>query len=208
MFNYLLLISVIAFSQAGFAIEQKENYFKFKSGSHLVFDTVPLNLEEITNSANRVFTGVCTKIEEIEKDPVSKLNVVKYTFRITENIKGTENKNKITFKQWKPTAKEAGYETGKKYVLFLYPDSNIGLTSPVGFLQGKFLVEKIGKKRKFEFIRNKINNNGLSRNFRTKKRILIKSDQKLNKYIHECSELGKPIRYKDFIKAVRYFAEK
>ena len=171
---------------------------------HFVFDTIPLDLKEITNSADRIFAGVCTKAKEIENDPASNLRIVKYTFKITEGIKGVTKKSEITFNQWKPTTNDGGYLIGKKYVIFLYPSSSLGLTSPVGFLQGKFYVEKKGANRGVEYIRNKVNNRGLTRNLRTQKRILIKGDKYLNNYIHKCSEEGKPIRYKDFVRAVRY----
>ncbi len=169
---------------------------------NFVFDSLPLNLEEITDSADRVFAGVCETIESLEKDPASNLPVVKYTFTVSEAIKGVTT-DKITFTQWKPTAVDAGYEIGQKYVIFLYPDSRLGLTSPVGYMQGKFEVEKKGSNRGSEYIRNKLNNVGLSKNLRTRKRISIGTDQFLNDYINECSSSGKSIRYKDFIKAVK-----
>ena len=205
-FNFcrnLLLVFVLIFIFIPFSFAQTDR--KIEAGNRFVFDSLPLNLEEITNSADRIFTGVCEKIEEIEKDPVSNLTVIKYTFKITESVKGI-NSDEITFNQWKPTTVDAGYVIGEKYVVFLYPNSRIGLTSPVGFMQGKFLVEKKGENRGVEFVRNKINNTGLSKNLRTQKRISIKDDYQLNNYIHECSQAGKPIRYKDFIKAVRYLS--
>lgn len=174
---------------------------------HFVFDTVPLNLEEITSASDRIFTGTCTNVEETEEDPESKLPVFKYTFKITESIKGLEDKEQVTFKQWKPTAKDAGYEIGKKYILFLYPNSERGLTSPVGFLQGQFEVEKKGLIRRKEVVRNKTSNRGLNRNLRTQKKIIIE-DAYLNDYVESCSELGIPMRYKEFVKAVRYLAKK
>lgn len=175
---------------------------KVEPVNSFVFDSLPLNLDEITDSADRVFAGICEKIEVIDRDFVSNLPVVKYTFTVSEAIKGVTT-DKITFTQWKPTAVDAGYEVGQKYVIFLYPNSRLGLTSPVGYMQGKFEVEKKGSNRGSEYIRNKLNNVGLSKNLRTQKRISIGTDQFLNEYIHECSSAGKPIRYKDFIKAVK-----
>ena len=174
---------------------------------HFVFDTLPLNLEEIIFASDRIFTGICTDVEEIEQDPESRLPVFKYTFKITESIKGLNGKEEVTFKQWKPTARSAGYEAGKKYILFLYPNSERGLTSPVGFLQGQFEVEKKGLIRRNEVVRNKLNNKGLNRNFRTQKKIEIKDNQYINDYIQECSELGIPMRYKEFILAVKYLVK-
>lgn len=171
---------------------------------HFVFDSVPLTLDEIAESADRIFTGYCLKVEEIEKDPISNLPVIKYTFKIIERIKGLENINNsiVTFKQWKATATDSNYEIGKKYVLFLYPNSKLGLTNPVGILQGQFNIENNGNNE--DYVINKVSNTGLTRNLKSQKRLLIKNDKNLNDYLNNCSEEGKPIKYKDFIKAVKY----
>ena len=175
---------------------------------HFVFDTVPLNLEEITSASDRIFAGICTNVEEIEDDPESKLPVLKYTFKITEAIKGLQGKEEVTFKQWKPTVRSVGYETGKKYVLFLYPDSERGLTSPVGFEQGLFDIETKGIFLRKEVVRNRTSNRGLNRNLRTQKKVIINEDQYINDYIESSSELGIPMRYQEFVKAVRYLAKR
>lgn len=181
---------------------------KPKIERHFVFETIPLNLKEITDAADRIFVGECTNVEEIENDPESKLPVIKFTFKITEGIKGVGNKEKITFKQWQPTVRQANYEKGKKYVLFLHPNSERGLTSPVGFLQGQFEVEKKGFLRKKETVKNKLNNKGLNRNLRTQERVIIEEDKFINDYLDRCSELGIPMRYQEFIKAVKYLMKK
>ena len=178
---------------------------KTKFEQRFIFDTLPMNLEEITDSADRIFSGICTEIEEISTDPFAKVPVIRYTFKVVEKIKGIE-KNEISFKQWKPTASDAGYEAGKKYILFLYPNSNIGLTSPVGFLQGHFSVDT-DEITKEETVANKLGNFGLSRNLRTQKKISIKSDKELNDYIDQTSEHGYRIKYKEFIKTVKYLVE-
>lgn len=172
-----------------------------------VFDTVPVNLEEIISSSDRIFSGICTEIKEIEKDPLAKLAVVKFTFKITEGIKGVNGKNEISFKQWKPTARDASYEIGKKYILFLHPNSKIGLTTPVGFLQGYFEIN-IDNTTKEEFVANKLGNRGLSRNLRTQKKISIQGDKELSDYIENSSENGNQIRCKEFIKTIKYFVNK
>ena len=202
----LSLTLVLLFIFAPISFSQNSNG-QVESTSHFVFDSLPLNLDEITDSANRIFAGTCEKIEEIEKDSVANLRVVRYTFKVTEGIIGV-NSDEITFTQWKPTTTDAGYVIGEKYVIFLYPNSRLGLTSPVGYMQGKFFVEKKGSNRGVEVIKNKLNNIGLSKNLRTQKRISINTDKSLNDYIQECSEAGEPIRYKDFVNAVKSLSNK
>lgn len=205
-----LILLVFCFNSSSFANEIKsdEENVKPKIERHFVFETVPVNLEEIVKDSGKIFAGKCLKVEEIENDSESKLEVVKYTFKVTEAIKGVnKNQEKIIFKQWRPTVRGNSYEVGKKYVLFLFPESSRGLTSPVGLSQGLFDVNEKGFIRKKEIVRNRIGNKGLARNLKTGKRVAIKKDKFINTYLHNCSEMGIPMRYKEFIKAVRYLVE-
>ncbi len=208
--SFIFCISLIIFYSFIYSVYANEGTesSSVKIERHFVFDTLPLNLEEITSAAGRIFTGICTNVEEIENDPESKLPVTKYTFKITEAIKGLQGKEEVTFKQWKPTTKDASYKAGEKYILFLYPDSERGLTSPVGFLQGQFEIEKKGLIRRSEVVRNKSSNRGLNRNLRTQKKVVINEDKYINDYVESCSELGIPMRYQEFVKAVRYLEKR
>jgi len=207
LFFYLML-TVLCFP-VSFAnvIEEVDNSAsaKPKLERHFVFETIPMNLEEITDASGIIFSGECLDSEEIENDQESNLPIIKYTFKVTECIKGN-CVDKVTFKQWKGAARAISYEIGKNYVLFLYPESERGLTSPVALEQGSFAIEKKGLIRRKEVVRNKLNNRGLNRNLRTQKTISI-SDKYINNYVHNCSESGIPMRYKEFIKAVRYLSK-
>lgn len=209
VFSSCLLVFFLQSFNLGFANEaQNSEEGQPKLERHFVFDAVPLNLEEIENLADRVFAGICIDSEEVENDSEANLPVIKYTFKITEGIKGVDGKEEITFKQWKPTTRANGYEVGKKYILFLYPDSERHLTSAVGVDQGYFEVEKAGFFRRKEVVKNRLNNKGLNRNLKTQKRISIDNNEFVNGYVDRCSELGIPMRYKEFIQAVRYLVEK
>ena len=175
-----------------------------RANNSLIFDAIPLNLEEVTGSADKIFTGICTGIEEIADDPVSMLQVTQYKFHVLEGIKGVKNNSDIVFKQWQPVSKDSNFEIAKKYILFLYPESKLGLTSPVGYLQGLFKVERTSDT---EYVINKLNNVGLATNLRTRKKISLK-DKLLEDYISKSAEAGKPIKYREFTRAVRFLVEK
>lgn len=189
LISFLFLINVAAAQEI-----QRVNKF--------VFDTVPLDLQELTDTADRIFTGVCTNVEKVDKDPIAKLSIVKYTFKIVDKIKGLEGKSTVTFKQWGVLSSDSNYLIGKKYILFLYPNSEKGLTSPVGYLQGQFDIRK--DKSNNEIVKNKSGNIGLTRSIVTRKRIVFRQDSELNDYIDKCSQESDFIRYKDFVKAVKY----
>ncbi|OGI20300.1 MAG: hypothetical protein A3B68_05620 [Candidatus Melainabacteria bacterium RIFCSPHIGHO2_02_FULL_34_12] len=203
LFTFLLL-AVTSYYHISSANEAGSNEAsKIKIERHFVFDTIPMNLKEITDSADRIFAGKCIKAEEKEYEG---LPVTEYKFKVTEAIKGVTDEE-ITFRQWQPTVRDGGYTEGNKYILFLFPDSEKGLTSPVGFAQGKFEVETTGFIRRKEVVKNSLNNRGLNRNLKTQKRIAIKNNTFLNDYVHRCSELGIPMRYKEFVEAVKNLVE-
>jgi len=189
------------------------NFFSCASAQEIqrvnkfVFDTAPLNLEETTEIADRIFAGVCTKTEKIKNDIVSGLPVIKYTFKVTDGIKGAEDKSEISFKQWEALSNDnSHYTEGEKYLLFLYPDSRKGLTSPVGFAQGQFEVKK-DPYSKIESVKNRLGNLGLITNIVTKKRVFISGDAELSNYLNKSSENGDFIRYADLIKAVKHLVK-
>ena len=201
---YLLLVTFIG-SKLCFANTLEGSNDSPKIERRFVAETLPLNLEELTRASDRIFTGNCVKVEELD-DPESRLPVAKYTFRVIEGIKGI-SKKEISFKQWRPAVRDITFDKGKKYILFLYPNSERGLTSPVGLLQGHFQVDTKGLVRKKEYVRNKMNNRGLAKNLRTRKEINIGNNKFLNDYIRHCSENSSPIRYQEFIQAVKYLVE-
>ena len=184
----------------------------FVRNQKFISEPVPLNLEQITLFADRVFTGTPV-IREEKIDPKTNLPVVEYTFKVTEVIKDLNKtistKNQVTFRQWQPITNDTDFSSDKKYVVFLNPDSEIGFTSPVGLWQGQFEVrEQKVNGVKIEFVRNRLSNKGLSRNLRTQKKISIEGDRALNDYIFRTSESGQLIKYKEFVKSIKALENK
>jgi hypothetical protein len=107
-----------------------------------------LNLEEMTARADRIFNGKCVEIR-VGVDPALGQTVTWVSFVPEHAVKG-QVKGRITMKllgnqsaRARPGESTEGiprFEKGEEVVLFLYPDSKHGLTSPVGFGQGAFKV--------------------------------------------------------------------
>ena len=108
-----------------------------------------INLFEMVRAADRIFWGRCLQAEP-GREPATGLPVTTYTFEVLRGIKGTRAAESIRFQQL--TGGPAGairgvpqYSRGQEILLFLYPDSRLGLTSPVGLDQGMFRVGKGGR---------------------------------------------------------------
>ena len=210
-FLYILAWAILglALSTATMAQDATSPFIK---NHRLIADPIPLNLEQITHFADRVFAG--TSVKTVEKlDPKTNIPVIEYTFKITEVIKDSRNKinnkKQITFRQWKPITEEANFPSGKRYIVFLNPDSKIGFTSPVGLWQGQFEIEeqKINGEKTL-FVKNRFSNRGLARNLKTQKKIFIEGDRALNDYILRASEAGQPIKYREFVKSIKAIEKK
>jgi len=142
------------------------------------------NLEEMTATANRIFVGHCTTVEETEEAIAQgMMPVTRYVFEVERAIKGKVPKQ-ITVQQLGHPAHRAlgkrgevtmhgeavtsktiihgmsDYHVGERVLLFLIPNYLGGkVTYPVGLYQGAFFVTKMPSGE--DFARNTINNLGL-----------------------------------------------
>ncbi len=108
----------------------------------------PVDLDQMTRRAARIFSGRCLH-SRIEHDLALGREVVVSTFQVQRAVKGVEGRT-ITVRMLAAPSAAAGDEApgvpsfrkGDEVVLFLYGDSPMGLTSPVGLGQGRFRVFK------------------------------------------------------------------
>ncbi|MFZ5876658.1 MAG: hypothetical protein ACOYXU_09635 [Nitrospirota bacterium] len=138
----------------------------------------PMNVEEMSTQADRIVVGVCIAREEgnlpSEQDGRA-LTFTQYTFQVTDSIKGNVGQT-LTIRQvrlgGRPTPAVGGqalrsgrpllpdYQPGQEVLLFLGPDSALGLTSPVALDEAVFDVEtQDGQK----FFKRRSGNRGLFR---------------------------------------------
>jgi hypothetical protein len=132
-----------------------------------------VNLEKMIEEADRIFIGTCVAAEEGSL-PGSDIPITLYTFSVSERIKGAIGET-LTIRQVgvrKPRIQgdEAlvfripgmpVYQVGQEVVLFLAADSQLGLTSPVGLMQGAFTVEERDGRK---MLQNGFQNGGLFNN--------------------------------------------
>ncbi len=124
------------------------------TGNSAAISVMPLNLEEMVFSADRIFLG---RIVDSSSGYDSRINagVTIYTLVILDGIKGVVNGDSFQIRQVgspdggpSPVIGLPVYSKGEEVILFLHGNSRLGLTSPVGLSQGVFhtILSKDGSK--------------------------------------------------------------
>ncbi|MCI0655841.1 MAG: hypothetical protein L0170_02075 [Acidobacteria bacterium] len=107
----------------------------------------PLNLEELTQKAGTIVVGRCVAVGQGTHTRLH-IPLSKVTIQVDRTLKGRAGKT-LTFQTAFTVGSNAvsssskglaRFRAGEKVILFLYPESSSGFTSPVGSGQGKFLL--------------------------------------------------------------------
>ncbi len=97
-----------------------------------------VNLEDMTERAETIFAGRCVRVKSMH-DPQTGRRVTQATFEVHRAVKGEPGPT-ITVKLLGGIVGQPRFVEGEEVVLFLYGESALGLSSPVGFGQGKFSI--------------------------------------------------------------------
>jgi hypothetical protein len=124
--------------------------------------SVPINLARMVDEAENIVLARVTQVEREKHPQLANVNTVVVTLEIIESLKGSSGKH-ITLRQYVIDARDSdsklGYRVGEEIVLCLRRPSEYGLTSPVGFEQGRFRVEHDAMTNRS--VRNGMDNAGL-----------------------------------------------
>ena len=98
--------------------------------------------QRITRDAEMVFSGVVTQVQR----SANATGTTQITFRVESAIRGVRRGQTVTIKEWGGLWNNGErYVTGERVLLFLYPKSKLGLTSPVGGKLGRYAVDPAGR---------------------------------------------------------------
>jgi hypothetical protein len=116
-----------------------------------------LDLATMTERAGTILSGRVTQIRAGTHPQYRNIGVLFVTLKVEEMMKGAPAET-FTFMQFtgqkldnnggkglsaaQPLPDMPSFRVGEEIVLFLYPPSSVGFTSPVGGEQGKFLVRR------------------------------------------------------------------
>jgi hypothetical protein len=122
--------------------------FGFFTGQAALAQIQPLSLPSMVAASGAIFSGKITKVWS-ERDASTGFLVTCSTVDVQEKLRGV-NSSQFTFKQYGGShgglnvfvADMSYFSVGEEVVAFLYPVSALGLTSPVGTTEGKFLIQR------------------------------------------------------------------
>jgi len=122
-----------------------------------------LSLADLATSAGTIVRGQVID-SRVEPHPQYRnISTIRLTLRVADAIYGNTGQQ-ITYRMFLASGNFAAprnttkYRAGDELILFMYPESQYGLTSPVGGDQGRFQVLRTGGKAK---VVNGLNNTGL-----------------------------------------------
>lgn len=102
-----------------------------------------LNLEKMIRITGTIVAGRCVELKKGKHPQYPNINVTYVKLECHDVLKGTTGPE-LTFMQFGhgyETPDLPGYNDGEDMLLFLYPKSEYGFTSPVGGHQGKLLLK-------------------------------------------------------------------
>jgi hypothetical protein len=95
-------------------------------------------------SSGLIFSGTVVKIDHLK--PAGSPGITQITFRVESAIRGVRQGQVIKIREWEGRwSTSEQYRAGERVLLFLYPNSKLGLTSPVGGALGRYQVDKTGQ---------------------------------------------------------------
>lgn len=102
-----------------------------------------VSLEKMTRSAGKIVAGRCVGIKMGFHPQYQNVKATYVTLEVFDVLKG-DVVPQLAFMQFghgRETPETPSYKEGEEIVLFLYPESQYGFTSPVGGHQGRFELQ-------------------------------------------------------------------
>jgi hypothetical protein len=105
----------------------------------------PQHLSPLTLSAGYIFAGTVKSIARAAPNK-SDVATVQVNFHVDQGMRGVRTGQALTIREWAGLwASGERYRIGERVLLFLYPPSKLGLTSPVQGSMGRFSVGSDGR---------------------------------------------------------------
>jgi hypothetical protein len=100
---------------------------------------------QLEHAAGRIFVGTVIRIKREAAIPRQTIETVRIRFHVENAIRGAVPGAQITIREWVGLwSLGQKYRVGERVLLFLYPNSKLGLTSSVGGTLGRLAVDSSG----------------------------------------------------------------
>jgi len=104
------------------------------------------NLPTLSRSSGYIFSGTVVRVERIAPRHRNAVAVMRVVFHVDSAIRGVSRGQKLVIREWAGLWQSGErYRPGERVMLFLYPPSKLGLTSPVGGALGRFRINPGGR---------------------------------------------------------------
>ena len=107
--------------------------------------THPQPPRPVTQSSGYIFAGTVKSVERVAPKG-NGVGVVEINFHVDQGLRGVRTGQMLAIREW-AALWESGesYRLGERVLLFLYPPSKLGLTSPVQGPMGRFKIGPDGQ---------------------------------------------------------------
>jgi hypothetical protein len=100
----------------------------------------------LTLRSGYIFSGTVRSVERVALRTHDSVAVMRITFHVDQGLRGTRTGEMLVIREWAGLWQSGDrYRPGERVILFLYPPSKLGLTSPVGGASGRFPVDPKGQ---------------------------------------------------------------
>ena len=83
--------------------------------------------------AGYIFSGTVEAVERLAPQANGSVAVMRITFHVDQGLRGTRTGQTLVIHEWAGLWRAGErYQPGERVMLFLYPPSKLGLTSPIG----------------------------------------------------------------------------
>jgi hypothetical protein len=100
----------------------------------------------VLRDSAKIFSGTVLQVEHRHSDSSSALATTRILFRVDQAIRSVKRGQVVEVNEWAGLWQSGErYHRGERVLLFLYPPSKLGLTSPVGNRAGRFSLDRAGR---------------------------------------------------------------
>ena len=123
---------------ASFAVAQRPSQQPSEAGAARVLGP---RWKQISRDSGMIFSGTVLKVQLPRARDLGAILAVEVTVRVDRAIAGVAASQILTIREWAGAWSQHPLSPGEQVLLFLYPQSRLGLTSPVGGALGQLIVK-------------------------------------------------------------------